>query len=136
LPGFLREPGAHHYDSENYCVFDAETTTHKKGLALYPENSLLLFVWYNGPEHPRPGWHHKWGSELEQEELLADLRAADFSVAHNAKFDLQWLHRCGADLDTMLVWDTSLAEYVRGGQSLAVGRPVVGALRRSSRLAG
>src|SRR5690606_8646296 len=51
----------------------------------------------------------------EQQELLEDIAKADFIVAHNAKFELQWLTRCGLDISKVLVYDTMLAEYVIGG---------------------
>lgn len=115
LPWFLQDPGAHNYDGDNYTVFDFETTTHNKGLAIYAENRSLLCVWYNGPGHQRPGLHYKWAGEFELQELVNDVHAADFVVAHNAKFDLQWLDRCGAEIDKLLVWDTQIAECVLGG---------------------
>ena len=36
-------------------------------------------------------------------------------VAHNAKFELQWLKRIGIDTSQWLVWDTMIGEYVLAG---------------------
>lgn len=47
--------------------------------------------------------------------LVADVRRADFIVAHNAKFELQWLERCGVDLRDVLVFDTMVMEWVIAG---------------------
>lgn len=115
LPKHLQHPGAHNYASENYTVFDFETTTYEKGLAVYPQNTTVMVVWYNGPQHARPGYHVSWGGELDHQQLVDDCNSADFVVAHNAKFDLQWLSRCGAEIDRLLVWDTQIAECVLGG---------------------
>lgn len=115
LPKHLQDPGAHNYAGENYTVFDFETTTYGKGLAVYPQNTTVMVAWYNGPGHNRPGWHVSWGGELDHQELIDDCHSADFVVAHNAKFDLQWLGRCGAEVADLLVWDTQIGDYVLGG---------------------
>ena len=46
---------------------------------------------------------------------MAACEAADFIVAHNAKFELGWLRRCGVDLRKVITYDTMIAEYVLGG---------------------
>jgi DNA polymerase I-like protein with 3'-5' exonuclease and polymerase domains len=63
----------------------------------------------------------KFGGENDQQELLDDIRKADFIVAHNAKFELGWLRRCGADLRDLLVYDTMLAEWVLLGNQKEKG---------------
>jgi DNA polymerase I-like protein with 3'-5' exonuclease and polymerase domains len=98
------------YESDNYVSVDFETTVFSKGSALDPRNSLVLAVWeYRGERKV------KWGSEFDMAELVADCEAADFIIAHNAKFELQWLERCGLDIGNAIVWDTMIAEYVIGG---------------------
>jgi len=52
--------------------------------------------------------------------LVEALEASDFVVAHNAKFELQWLRRYGVDISKFLVWDTMLGEYVRLGNRRGV----------------
>ncbi len=55
-------------------------------------------------------------------ELLEDIRSAQFVVAQNAKYELQWLRRCGLELRDVLVWCTYLAQWVLdGNQSLPRG---------------
>jgi DNA polymerase-1 len=40
------------------------------------------------------------------------IETADFIVAHNAKYEIGWLLRCGANLRQLFAFDTKLAEYV------------------------
>ena len=109
------------YGSNNYVVLDFETTVYSKGTALDSRNSIVLAVWERGNEHPRVSIHGEhnrkveWAGEFGLDELVRDIEEADFLVAHNAKFELQWLERCGLDLTKVLVWDTMIAEYVIGG---------------------
>lgn len=44
--------------------------------------------------------------------MIQACEAADFIVAHNAKFELQWLARYGLDLTKVMAWDTMLGDYV------------------------
>lgn len=112
VPEFLLRPDPDVFMSDNYVVLDAETTTINKGDPLNSDNRLLLFVWKLG----RTGEvKYCFGNEFEQYELLNDISEADFIVAHNAKFDLQWLARCGLDLRTVLPYDTMIGDYVRAG---------------------
>jgi DNA polymerase I-like protein with 3'-5' exonuclease and polymerase domains len=60
-------------------------------------------------------YKHNWNGELDQAELLAALDEADFFIAQNAKFELQWLARCGYDIGSRPVYDTMLAEWVISG---------------------
>jgi len=88
---------------------------------------MVLATWILGPGHknsarlgaPRSnalgGVSFKFGSEFEQGELVEAIRSADFIVAHFAKFELQWLTRCGVDISRILPWDTVLGEYVLAG---------------------
>ena len=127
LPKFLTEPNPDAYLSNNYVVLDFETTNKDKGSALNPANRLVLATWVLGEGHPRSksvlprstgmgrahGVSYSWGEK--QPELVEAVERADFIVAHNAKFELQWLRRLGADLGKLLVYDTMLGEYVRLG---------------------
>jgi len=126
LPAHIRNPDPELYRSGNYVALDFETTIVGKGLALYPENSIVLSVWRLGPGHPRykPGkdLFFSWRNEYGLGQLVKDCEAADFIIAHNAKFELQWLDRCGLDTTEVVVWDTMLAEYVLGGNRWTWGQ--------------
>lgn len=122
LPRFLTNPDPHIYEGGNYVVLDFETTVLDKGSALNAGNSIVLAVWRYGPNHPRSGSGDRarppqvcWGGEYDLQRLVDDVTAADFLVAHNAKFELQWLERCGLDIGNVLVWDTMIGDYVIGG---------------------
>ena len=109
----VEQPDPGYYFSENYVVLDFETdTSHGDyGSAVHPDNGLLLACWRVRTETTCRD-KHKWGSEFEQHELIEDILAADFLVAHNAKYELMWLRRCGLPLEDVLVFDTKLGEYV------------------------
>jgi DNA polymerase I-like protein with 3'-5' exonuclease and polymerase domains len=119
LPEFLTNPRPEIYLEDNYVVLDFETTNHEKGSGLSPDNRIVLACWSvcdGTPESPRRRRNkHLWGGEFELGELVADIKRAAFVVAHNAKFELQWLERCGLDLGEVVVYDTMLAERVLGG---------------------
>lgn len=123
------------YDSNNFVVLDFETTNHRKGTALDERNRLVLTV-VNEPRsvgsanrHLHTGTRssrhsHRtsivWGSEYSIAPVLEAIERADFIVAHNAKFELQWLERAGLALDKVIVYDTLLGEYVLNG-GISVG---------------
>lgn len=121
------------YQSNNYVVIDLEVATNHGdyGAPVYSDNQLLLACYRLGPGHPAaqvPGelgtiWPI-WGNELEQSVLLQCIDDADFIVAHNAKYELGWLKRCGADLRKIVAFDTKLAEYVLLGNLAAGGEGV------------
>lgn len=106
------------YHSDNYVTVDFETTILDKGSALNPKNRIVLACWKLGPGHPNYGRYQSrtvWGGEYDLSSLVEDIKLADFMVAHNAKFELQWLHRCGLDYEEVTVWDTMIGDYVLGG---------------------
>jgi len=118
LPKHITEPDPNVYSSNNYIVVDFETTTIGRGLAVYPDNSILLACWSVGKDHPQYSSNpHRsvWAGEYGLSELTEAIEQADFLIAHNAKFELQWLARCGLDLTQVVTFDTMLAEYVIGG---------------------
>lgn len=111
LPEFLVNPNSDIYLSDNYLVLDFEGTNYDYGSALNPANRLLLAVWYT----PEQGFVLERGSEYEYGRLLSEIEKRDFIVAHNAKFELQWLQRAGLDLSRVLVYDTMIGEFVLSG---------------------
>lgn len=117
VPEHIVDPLPSRYWSRNYVVLDFEVdTSHGDfGHPVHPANQLLLACWRNGPDHPRPGRYSHWGGEYNQGRLIEDILQADFIVAHNAKYELGWLKRCGLDIMNVLVFDTKLAEFVLSG---------------------
>lgn len=120
------------YFSDNYVTLDFETdTSHGDyGHPVHKDNGLVLASWKVGPDGPLVS---HFGDEFSQDKLLADIEAADFIVAHNAKYELGWLRRCGLDLGTVVVFDTKIAEYVLLG-NLAAGCNATGLPPRSTSL--
>lgn len=112
LPSFILKPDPSLYLSENYLVIDFETSNLDKGDPTNPNNFLVLTCWY---DNKTKQYHTVRAGEFEQEELLSSIQAADFIVAHNAKFELGWLKRCGLPLQTAKVWCTQIAEYTLSG---------------------
>ena len=114
---FIIDSDCSRYLGNNFvCLdFEVDTSHGDYGHPIHPENQLLLACWENGADHPRPGRFSDWGGEFEQQRLIADIEAADFIVAHNAKYELGWLKRCGVPVHELLVFDTKIAEYVLSG---------------------
>lgn len=110
LPSFLSHPDPEIYHSGNYVVLDFETTNIEKGTALNAENRIVLACWKD-----QRGMHYHFGGELDQQELVKACNEADFIVAHNAKFELQWLDRCGYDIGSRPVYCTFVGEWVLAG---------------------
>lgn len=115
LPEHLRNPNPSVYMRADFTVVDLETTTVEFGSPLRTENSLLMATWINGPDHPRPGKHHQVGNETAMAALVTDIEDASFVVAHNAKFELGWLDRCGMDLANTISFCTLIGEKVLAG---------------------
>lgn len=100
------------YETGKALTLDFETTsTENYGCAVEPENRLLLACWRTHDGQ----FKHSFGSEYRQQALLRDIERHDFIIAHNAKFEIQWLKRCGVDPANIVVYDTMLAEYVLAG---------------------
>lgn len=123
LPWFIEDPAEalNRYKTPNcFVVLDLETNNKNFGSALTPTNHIVLACWDVVYSDGTVESKHAWGDEYEMAELEADINQADFVVAHNAKFELQWLKRCGMELRDILAFDTYLAEWViagnRGGQ--------------------
>jgi DNA polymerase I-like protein with 3'-5' exonuclease and polymerase domains len=131
LPRWVEYPDPSIYLEGTPLFLDFETTNLDKGSARNRHNSVVLAVW-------KYGWdgaiQHKRASEFEQAELLDAAKSADFIVAHNAKFDLQWLVRCGADIDALIVYDTMLAEYVIGGNRWKTGQLALDTIAKRRKL--
>ena len=119
LPQFLTSPDPGIYLTGSYLVLDFETTNLDKGDALNDSNNIVLssykVVRRKKGKVVSTLTKSLVGNEVNQQELTDYISSVDFIVAHNVKFELQWLHRCGLDLRSVLVYDTLLAEYVING---------------------
>lgn len=110
LPKYLINPDPDIYLSDNYVVLDFETTALEHGSALNKDNRLVLACWKDST-----GGHYTFGGEMDMVDLVAACNKADFIVAQNAKFELQWLERCGYDIGSRPVYCTMVAEWVIAG---------------------
>lgn len=109
--------------------FETDTSHGDFGHAVHKDNGLVLASWKVGDA---PIVSH-FGGEFDQERLLNDIESAEFIICHNAKYELGWLRRCGADLSRLVVFDTKIAEYVLLG-NLAAGCKATGLPPRSTSL--
>jgi DNA polymerase I-like protein with 3'-5' exonuclease and polymerase domains len=116
LPAHVCAPDPNLYGRDNYVVLDFETTTLFKGSPLIEDNRIVMASWRT----PDGQVHSHFGSEFDQADMVAAVEGADFVVAHNAKFELGWLKRCGVDLRQTIVYDTMVAEYVLGGNRFSL----------------
>lgn len=115
VPAFVTDPNPDLYKTGKYVVLDFETTNKEKGTALNEGNQIVLACWLEGQAGKLTSKRHTFGSEYEMGEMLDAIAKADFIVAQNAKFELQWLERCGYEVGSHPVYDTYLAEWVIGG---------------------
>jgi len=117
LPHWLRNSSPEIYLSDNYVVLDFETTNKSKGSVLEEDNSIVLSAYKVGTDHKEyTGVPVACiGNQFHQDRLMKAIESADFIVAQNTKFELQWLTRCGLKLETVLPFDTMLAKYVQNG---------------------
>jgi DNA polymerase I-like protein with 3'-5' exonuclease and polymerase domains len=118
IPWSLQEKHPDTYFSSNYLVLDFEVDVQdgQYGSAVDKRNQLFLACWKKASGQVTG----HFGSEFEQEQLVAAVKSADFLVAHNAKYELGWLRRIGVDIESLVVFDTMLAEYVLAGNLASV----------------
>lgn len=112
LPDFLKNPNPDIYLSDNFVVVDFETAGTSFGIARVPENRLVMASWW---DNRRKKLYNCYNDEYHQSSLMRAIEAADYIVAHNAKYELGWLARCGMARGTKIVSCTQIAEYVIAG---------------------
>lgn len=125
LPWFLTNPDPEIYRNGSYLVLDFETTNKDFGSALTSDNRVVLAVWNSRPNsiwqqssRDAVRYEHKFAGEYDLGELKLAIESVEFIVAHNAKFELQWLQRLGIDIEHILVYDTMLGEKVLLGNRM------------------
>jgi DNA polymerase I-like protein with 3'-5' exonuclease and polymerase domains len=92
------------YDSDNWVALDVETQGH------YRDKSVDL-VCMVGVEGSGKTWSYYGGSMLPTW-VVTKIMSYDFIVAHNAKFDMQWLSRMGVELRDVPIYCTMMGEWV------------------------
>jgi DNA polymerase I-like protein with 3'-5' exonuclease and polymerase domains len=113
FPDILQHIDPSTYFSDNYIVLDFETAHFERGFpdpVVAPWAKLHLAVYKTGDVY-----YYNWKDEYHQRILVELCESVDFVVAHNSKFELGWLKRCGIDLTRAVVWDTMIAENVIAG---------------------
>ena len=117
LPWFVENPDPSVYLSDDYLVLDFEVDAAEEGYgsAVDPQSKLLLACSKRAGDKAQV----KWAGEYDHKALLDEISQVKFIVAHNAKYELGWLRRCGADLRHILVFDTMLGEFVLLGNKAA-----------------
>lgn len=120
------------YRSGNFVALDFETDETRNGSALVEENDIVLACWSIYKDGLLQKSKKIRGGIYDMSELLEDIEAADYLVAFNAKFELQWLKRCGLELRDVLVYDPMLAQWVLDGNRKGKGyeRSLRGMARR------
>lgn len=114
LPTFLNNHLIY-YERVPYLVLDFETTNEEFGSALVPSNRIVCACWRFIEADGTITVKQAVGGELDMRELVEDVGRAAFVVAQHAKFELQWLKRCGVDLRKVLPFCTKLAAWVLDG---------------------
>lgn len=119
LPRFISEPDPNIYRSNNFAILDFETTNLGGGHARIKENRFLFghCVFSSDAKCDRVDFH----SLVDLYELAQRLRSVDFIIAHNAKFEIQWMERAGIDTSRLLFYCTMIGEYVIGGNRTGEG---------------
>ena len=139
LPWFLLHDNPERlYTTGRFLVLDWETDTEENGSALHEPNDIVLGCWQVvDPDGTVIKSAHKFGGIYEHQELLDDIASVDFVVAQNAKFEAQWLRRCGLELRDVLFYDTMLAQWVIDGNRKGKGfERSLAALSRKYKVAG
>lgn len=89
-------------------TFDFETTNLDRGSANNPDNEIVMVSW---AEDDQPVQHYH-GPMRHARRFWEALKRHDTLLAHNAKFEMQWLARHGVDPQEYRWNDTMLAERV------------------------
>ena len=104
-----------------YIVLDVETTK-LPNIHPWSRNSYLCSVGVLRQSGEIRTWvfNHATESTRPHKDILAEIQAeldtSDYLVAHNAKFDLQWLMHAGLDTSKIPIKCTEHAEYLLRGQ--------------------
>jgi DNA polymerase-1 len=117
LPEHLQKLDPEIYLSNNYVVLDFETNIQDKGNPVLPDNHIVCACW-TIVRGDLVRTKYLYGNEYDLQDLLHDISEADFTVAHNTKFEIGWLQRAGLDTQNHLFYCTMLGEHVRRGNRI------------------
>lgn len=109
IPAHVLNPDPAFYLSENAIVLDVETTNINKGDPTDERNHLVLGRWkWLGDSNI-----HYFDETTGRGDLFEALGACDYIIAHNAKFEMQWLARLFGRtiLRNLSGYCTQVAEY-------------------------
>ena len=115
IPGGLRPEV---YETDSFTVLDFETTNIDKGDCRNRNNEIVCLSYQYWKNKKLIVSRTTRGNEWD---ILADNQFFDcieksaFLVAHNSRFELGWLGRCGVDISKILFFCTQIAEYVIAG---------------------
>lgn len=116
----------------NYITVDVENTTTKLNdkysdfTPYNPLNKLVSIGWKvgDGPVQYLFTYHNEIAKKYTDQDnaeyyeaqaaFRSALKSADTMIAHNAKYELQWLRESGFEIDHLEVEDTMIREYVMG----------------------
>lgn len=122
LPWFLSSPGLakeiYNSPSSSYLVLDVEAVGPNKASPVNPKSDLVLACWTLVIPGLPTETKYCWGDEFQMGALLEDLSQVDFFVAQHAKYEMQWLKRCGAELRDLLCYCTFLSQWVLDGNQM------------------
>lgn len=113
LPSFVYDKDVFARPTSSFLVLDFEAS-YGAG-PLDPERELILACWYVYREGVLTERKFCWGDEFSQGALVRDINSVDFIVAHNAKYEMQWLKLCGVELRNVVAYCTYLAQWVLDG---------------------
>lgn len=133
IPSFVTSPDPRSiYMTGSFCALDFETDSEENGSALHEPNDIVLACWHVYRDGKKVKSKHIFGGIYDMGELSEDVSSVDFVLAFNAKFELQWLKRCGLELRDILVYDPVLCQWVLDGNQKGRGfeRSLRGMTRR------
>lgn len=107
----MENPNPSLYLTQERACLDFETTNLDKGSARNSANRIVL-----GSILKSSGTRLAINSDVL--DVLFGALDGHILIAHNAKFELAWLRRLGYPIETLLVFDTMMAEKVLAGNRL------------------
>lgn len=101
----------------DYTPYNPNNKLVSIGWMVMEDNKLseidYVFIGHNYLQTNKGGMHVNGSStHCHINKLKRNLKEVDVVIAHNAKYDIQWLKEAGFDLDHLKIEDTMIREYV------------------------